>query len=100
MRHLGHDSTELPSAEQAIQHIRANEYDVIIADTAFPMDSFDLYTQLQTLRPGLAQRMLFIIDETISDEVSLFLQDADCHLVKKPFRVADIEIGLRQVLQA
>ena len=100
MRHLGHDSTELPSAEQAIQHIRANEYDVIIADTAFPMDSFDLYTQLQTLRPGLAQRMLFITDGTISDEVSLFLQDTDCHLVKKPFMVADIEIGLRQVLQA
>jgi DNA-binding response OmpR family regulator len=97
--HLGHDPEGTTSAQQALQKIAANDYGLIISDMHLPgMDGLQLYQQLRTLQPGLAQRVIFIASGATSDEVSIFLEQVGCYLVRKPFSVADIEAGMRHVL--
>ncbi len=62
------------------------------------MNGLELYQWLKTLRPGLAQRVLFIANAAVSDEVDAFLERVGCPLIRKPFSVADIEAGMRQGL--
>jgi DNA-binding response OmpR family regulator len=99
VRHLGHDAEEGSSAQQALQKIADRDYDLIITDMHLPsMDGVHLYQRLRLLRPGLAQRVIFISGGVLSDEVSVFLERAGCPLIRKPFSVADIEASMRQVL--
>jgi hypothetical protein len=64
------------------------------------MDGIYLYQRLKVLRPELAQRVVFISGGVISDEVGIFLDRVGCPLIRKPFNVADIEMGMRQALGA
>jgi DNA-binding response OmpR family regulator len=99
VRHLGHDVDGDSSAQQALQKIADRDYDLIITDMHLPsMDGLDLYQRLSMLRPGLAQRVLFISDGAVSDEVDAFLERVGCPLIRKPFSIADIEAGMRQAL--
>jgi DNA-binding response OmpR family regulator len=99
VRHLGHDADGSSSAQQALQKISARDYDLIITDMHLPsMDGIHLYQRLKVLRPELAQRVVFISGGVISDEVGIFLERVGCPLIRKPFNVADIEMGMRQAL--
>jgi DNA-binding response OmpR family regulator len=80
-------------------YLREAQYGLIISDMHLPgMDGLQLYQQLRTLQSGLAQRVIFIASGATSDEVSIFLEQVGCYLVRKPFSVADIEAGMRHVL--
>jgi DNA-binding response OmpR family regulator len=99
VRHLGHEAERSSTALQALQNIADRDYDLIIADMYLPeMDGLDLYQRLRVLRPGLAQRVLFICGGALSDEVDAFLERVGCPLIRKPFTVADIEAAMRQML--
>jgi CheY-like chemotaxis protein len=99
VRHLGHDADEGSSAQQALQKITDRGYDLIITDIHLPnVDDLHLYERLRLLRPGLAQRVIFISGGILSDEVSVFLERVGCPLIRKPFSVADIEASIQQVL--
>ena len=63
------------------------------------VDELHLYQRVRLLRPKLAQRVIFISDGILSDEVSVFLDRVGCPLIRKPFSVADIEASIRQVLR-
>jgi CheY-like chemotaxis protein len=99
VRHLGHDADEGSSVQQALQKIVDRDYDLIITDMHLPsVDDLHLYQRLRLLRPGLAQRVIFISGGMLSDEVSMFLEQVGCPLIRKLFSVADIEASIRQVL--
>jgi CheY-like chemotaxis protein len=97
--HLGHEAERTSTAQQALQSSADRDYDLIIADMHLPeMDGLDLYRRLRALRPGLAQRMIFVSGGALSDEVDAFLERVGCPLIRKPFNVADIATGIRQAL--
>jgi CheY-like chemotaxis protein len=99
MRHLGHEAEGGSSAQQALQKISDRDYDLIITDMHLPgMDGLHLYQRLMAIRPGLAQRVIFISAGVIGDEVGVFLERIGCPLIRKPFSVADIEAGMRQAI--
>jgi CheY-like chemotaxis protein len=99
VHHLGHDADEGSSAQQALQKIADRDYDLIITDVHLPgMDDLYLYQRLRELRPELAQRVIFISGRFLSDEVGAFIERVGCPLIRKPFSVADIEMGMRQAL--
>ena len=88
------------SAQEALQKIADRDYDLIITDMHLPgMDGLYFYQQLRELRPELAQRVIFISGRLLSDEIGAFLGRVGCPLIKKPFSVADIEMGMRQALE-
>ena len=100
VHHLGHDADGSSSAQQALQKIADRDYDLIITDMHLPgMDGLYLYQRLRELRPELAQRVIFISGRLLSDEVGAFLGRVGCPLIRKPFSVADIEMGMRQALE-
>jgi two-component system, cell cycle sensor histidine kinase and response regulator CckA len=97
--HLGHDVDGSSSALQALQKIANRDYDLIITDMHLPgMDGLYLYQRLKVLRPGLAQRVIFISGRILKEEVGIFFERVGCPLIRKPFSVADIEMGMRQAL--
>jgi CheY-like chemotaxis protein len=99
VRHLGHEAEGGSTAQQALQKIADHGYDLIITDMHLPgMDGLHFYQRLRALRPGLAQRVIFISGGVLSDEVCVFLERAGCPLIRKPFSVADIEAAMRQAL--
>jgi CheY-like chemotaxis protein len=100
VHHLGHDADGSPSAQQALQKLANRDYDLIITDMHLPgMDGLYLYRRLKELRPELAQRVIFISGRLLSDEVGAFLDRVGCPLIKKPFSVADVEMGMRRALE-
>jgi len=99
VHHLGHDADGGSSAQQALQKIAERDYDLVITDIHLPgLDGVYLYQRLRELRPELAQRVIFISGRFLSDDVGAFLDRVGCPLIRKPFSVADIEIGMRQAL--
>jgi len=100
VHHLGHDADGSSSAQQALQKIADRDYDLIITDMHLPgMDGLYLYQRLKVLRPELAQRVIFISGRLLSDEVGALLDQVGCPLIRKPFSVADIEMGMRRALE-
>jgi CheY-like chemotaxis protein len=101
VHHLGHDADGSSSAQQALQKIANRDYDLIITDMHLPgMDGLYLYQRLLVLRPGLAQRVIFISGRLLNGEAGMFFDRVGCPLIRKPFSVADIEMGMRQALRA
>ncbi len=101
LHHLGHDADGVSSAQEALQKITDRSYDMVITDMHLPgMDGLYFYQELRELRPELAQRVIFISGKLLSNEMAAFLDRVGCPLVRKPFSVADIEMSLRQVLEA
>jgi two-component system NtrC family sensor kinase len=99
LHHLGHDADESSSVQQALRKIASRDYDLIITDMHLPgMDGLDLYQRLKVLRPGLAQRVIFISGRILKEGVDSFFEQVGCALIRKPFSVADIEMGMRQAL--
>jgi DNA-binding response OmpR family regulator len=99
VHHLGYTPEGATSSQQALTKIAAHDYGLIITNMCLPsMDGLHLYQQLRTLQPGLAQRVIFISGGATGDEVSVFLERVGCHLVRKPFSVADIEAAMRHIL--
>jgi CheY-like chemotaxis protein len=99
LHHLGHDAERGSSAQEALQKIADRDYDLIITDMHLPgMDGLYFYQQLRELRPELARRVIFISGRLLSDEIGAFSGRVGCPLIKKPFSVADIEMGMRRVL--
>jgi two-component system NtrC family sensor kinase len=100
VRHLGHDADGSSSAQQALEKIANRDYDLIVTDVHLPgLDGVYLHQRLMELRPWLAQRMIFISGISLSNEVDVFLGRVGCPLIRKPFSVADIELGMRQALE-
>jgi CheY-like chemotaxis protein len=100
VRHLGHEADGISSAQQALEKIASCDYDLIVTDMHLPgLDGLYLHQRLMERKPWLAQRMIFISGISLSHEVDAFLGQVGCPLIRKPFSVADIELGIRQALE-
>jgi two-component system, NtrC family, sensor kinase len=100
VRHLGHEADGSSSAQQALEKIANRDYDLLVTDMHLPgPDGLYLHQRLMELRPWLAQRMIFISGRSLSDEADEFLGRVGCPLIRKPFSVADIELGMQQALE-
>jgi two-component system, NtrC family, sensor kinase len=101
VHHLGHEADGGSSAQQALQKIADGDYDLVITDMHLPgMDGLYLYQRLRELDPELAQRMIFISGRLLNDEVWALFDRVGCPVIRKPFSVADIEMGMRCALEA
>jgi CheY-like chemotaxis protein len=99
VRHLGHDADGGSSAQQALEKIANRDYDLIVTDMHLPgLDGLYLHQRLIELRPGLAQRVIFISGKLLSHEVGALFDRVGCPIIRKPFSVADIEMGMRRAL--
>ena len=75
----------------ALEQIERQSYDLILSDLRMPdLDGLALYQELESRRPDLLRRMIFI-SGTIEDPKYLrFLEQANVPVLPKPFHLDDL----------
>lgn len=86
----GHNVEVETHAPTALARLRQGEsFDVIVCDLMMPeLAGWDLYYQLDMIRPGLAERVLFITGELANPNINQFIDGCQQPLLEKPFDIA------------
>ena len=85
--------------EEALHHVAAKSYDLIVCDLKMPkIDGMRFYQQLATTHPDLARRVIFVTGDVAGTEAERFLQESGCRWLAKPFRLGDLLRTAREIL--
>src|SRR5688572_16248856 len=85
--------------EEALRHVAAKSYDLIVCDLKMPkIDGMRFYQELATTHPDLARRVIFVTGDVAGTEAERFLQDSGCRWLAKPFRLGDLLRTAREIL--
>ena len=96
LREAGHRTIGVPTGEEAIETLRAQKVDVLIADIGLPdMSGVDLAVAAKTLQPALG--IIFASGYSEADAPSKVL---GALRITKPFQISDIERALVRLLGA
>jgi nitrogen-specific signal transduction histidine kinase len=81
-----HDVKTTTSAREAIAHVEAGKFDVIICDLMMPdMTGMDLYAELFRRDPELAGRIIFLTGGAFTPRARDFLDEVQNARLEKPF---------------
>ncbi|WP_341675575.1 PAS domain S-box protein [Niveibacterium sp. SC-1] len=87
------------SGEIALALLAEARFDAIVSDLRMPgMDGVALWRHVRERVPELAQRMLFVTGDTLSDGARGFLRETSCPCVEKPFAPDELVARLRGLL--
>ena len=76
---------------EALEQVRGRTYDLIVCDLKMPrLDGPSFYRELESLRPQLTRRVLFVTGDVAGTEAERFLEDTGCQWLAKPFRLRDL----------
>lgn len=85
LRRDGHDVTIADDANAALKAVRDEGIDLLISDIRMPgLDGPGLYRALAQLRPGLANRLLFVTGDTLAPEIDRFIGETGAPVIEKP----------------
>jgi PAS domain S-box-containing protein len=95
-----HDVTLASSGRDALERIAQAdvEFDAILCDLMMAdLTGMDLYEELRRIRPGFAERMIFMTGGTFTARGRTFLQKVTNPHVEKPFDMGEVRalIGIR-----
>lgn len=87
-----HDISMDTDAANALTRLENGEqFDVVVCDLMMPgVSGWEFYKRLTRLDSALARRVVFITGGAIGPEATSFLENHDCKVVIKPFRVDDL----------
>jgi DNA-binding NtrC family response regulator len=88
----------LETAEEAIEKIKKNHYDLIIADDQLPgMDGITFFKYLQSIRPD-TRKILIVFDK--SKSLLAALKNLNINdLIEKPFMPDTLETSLKKTMK-
>lgn len=87
----GHRVVATASGREALFHAARETFDAMILDIRMPdMSGQQVYHELRTLRPELADRVVFMTGDIVSSDLHAFLTGSGRAYVAKPFDFADI----------
>ncbi len=85
--------------EEALRHVGAKAYDLIVCDLKMPkIDGMGFYQQLAPTHPDVARRVIFVTGDVAGTEAEKFLQESGCRWLAKPFRLGDLLRTAREIL--
>jgi len=88
------------SGEEALAHLDAEEFDVIVSDLKMPgMSGQELYLHLKENRPEVAERFIFVTGDVITPGTSDFIQASGRPSLSKPFTSGEIAVVLQEMLE-
>ncbi len=97
---LGHHSHVVDSGEAALQVLDYETFDVIMTDVKMPgMNGFELYYEILQRDPELAQRVVFITGDTLSQETQSQLDQIGNPSVQKPFSIDHLGAMLQNLVK-
>jgi two-component system NtrC family sensor kinase len=77
---------------KALALIADQRYDLILSDLRMPqLGGEELFEKIRTTNPDLANRIVFVTGDTVSDESRRFLEGTGNRWISKPFRIDQVE---------
>ncbi|EFO79577.1 multi-sensor hybrid histidine kinase [Oscillochloris trichoides DG-6] len=96
----GHHSTTFQTAAEGLQAITAQHFDVILCDVRMPgMNGFEMLAAIRQRDPELAERLIFMTGDTLSQNTREQLEESGNVCLPKPFAISQLETTLQQVLK-
>jgi signal transduction histidine kinase len=87
-----HEVTTFVDAERALQEIGTRHFDLVLCDWMMPrMTGYQFYRALITQRPDLQPAFTLMTGAAPSDELDAFIAQLHNPVLRKPFRNADLE---------
>ena len=85
--------------EEALQKIKANEFDTIICDVMMPkLRGDELFRRAIEARPSLGDRFIFITGFAADTQLKLFLSKTGAKCLHKPFLIKTLVDCVNQLL--
>lgn len=82
----GHWVTPAFNGAEALALLEAHDVDLILSDVRMPAVGGPTFFEiLQTTRPDLLKRVIFVTGDTVSQSTQQFLQKTGCPVLAKPF---------------
>lgn len=106
-KRLGWDVEEAANGESAYSLILLDSqqsdlphYDVILSDLRMPgLNGIELYERLRATCPAALSRMIFSTGDIVSEEAAVFVQNAECQVLQKPFELDVLREAIDAVLR-
>jgi two-component system NtrC family sensor kinase len=87
-RQLGHSAVAVASGREAIAAAAAEPFDAVLLDMRMPdISGKQVFEQWQSQAPGLAQRVVFLTGDIVSNELQSFLNRTGRPFLSKPFEL-------------
>ncbi|HKY30964.1 MAG TPA: PAS domain S-box protein [Candidatus Polarisedimenticolia bacterium] len=97
----GHVVDTAGNGRQALEKLKAADYDVIISDLKMPdMGGQKLYESIGQVKPHLLPRMIFSTGDTVNPGTQSFFQRTGSPYLSKPFKLEEVDELVRKVLEA
>ncbi len=98
---LGHHPTCCLDPVQALGLLEQRGFDLILSDFHMPgMEGSEFYRRLQSARPDLARRVVFLTGDMLSEETRFFLTSTGNPHLLKPFRFANVREVVNRALES
>jgi len=96
----GMEVVSASQGEEAIQHLEAGEFDLIVSDIRMPgLSGVDLFKWLQVHRAAMTRRILFTTGDSFDAKTRDFLETSQVPYLGKPFDLAPLKQSLEQLLE-
>lgn len=99
LERLGYRSHAVSSGREAWSILQREDFDAIVADFRLPdLSGSVLYDMLRKSKPHLADRVLFITGDTISEETRFTLSETQRPYLEKPFNLERLREAIEQLV--
>lgn len=99
LERLGYRSRAVASGREAWNLLQRESFDVIVADFRLPdLSGHVLYEMLRKSRPHLADRVLFMTGDTVSEETRSTLVETHRPFLEKPFNLERLREAIDEVV--
>jgi two-component system NtrC family sensor kinase len=99
LRQNGYSVQAAASAEDAIALLEKQGFDAVVADIKMPgMGGIDLHGYIKENIPTVADKILFITGDILSDETHTFLKSAGNRFIEKPFKLQQFILAVNELV--
>ncbi len=86
------------NGEDGLARLAESEFDVILCDFRMPgLSGMDFYRRIQSEKPHLASKIIFITGDTANLVTRRFIEENDLNILEKPFELPDLIQVIRLV---
>jgi PAS domain S-box-containing protein len=96
-----HDVTTVHTTDEALRQMKDGDFDVVLCDIMMPvMTGLELRAAIQTSRPALAERFIFVTGGIFSEVDHESAMESGCPIVQKPVNRKELMAAVQSVLEA
>jgi len=89
------------NGQAALQKMENFQYDIVITDFRMPqMSGKELFNWIREHRPRLANRIIFVTGDTVSNETRSFFEENHSRFLAKPFKIEEVKEVIQRVLES